>query len=54
MKILLTRFPGIFASDIIVSVVLAGEIGLCAGMANGSFVEGHRKYGRKPIIKNNG
>lgn len=34
-------------SEIIAATALAGEIAICARIANGTFVEGHKKYGRK-------
>lgn len=34
-------------AEIIGAAVLAGEIAICARIANGTFVEGHKKYGRK-------
>lgn len=34
-------------SEIIVAAALAGEIAICAKVANGTFADGHRKHGRK-------
>ena len=36
-------------SEIIGASTLAGEVAICARITNGTFVEGHRKYGRKHI-----
>lgn len=37
-------------SEIVAATVLAGEITICARVANGTFVEGHKKYGRKTSL----
>lgn len=34
-------------SEILAATVLAGELGICARVANGTFADAHRKYGRK-------
>ena len=34
-------------AEIIGATLLAGEVAICARIANGTFVEGHKKYGRK-------
>lgn len=34
-------------SEIIIATVLAGEIAICARVANGTFADGHKKHGRK-------
>ncbi|NKE72447.1 PilZ domain-containing protein [Candidatus Manganitrophus noduliformans] len=34
-------------AEIIAATTLGGEIAICARIANGTFVEGHKKYGRK-------
>jgi hydroxymethylglutaryl-CoA reductase (NADPH) len=36
-------------AEIIAATVLAGELAICARVANGTFSDGHRKYGRKTI-----
>lgn len=38
-------------AEIIAATALAGEIAICARIANGTFVKGHKKYGRKPVRK---
>jgi hydroxymethylglutaryl-CoA reductase (NADPH) len=38
-------------SEIVAATVLAGEIGICAKAANGTFANAHRKYGRKGWLK---
>ncbi len=35
-------------AEIVAAAALAGELGICARVANGSFANAHRKYGRKP------
>ncbi len=34
-------------AEIIAATVLAGELGICARVANGTFADGHRRYGRR-------
>jgi len=34
-------------SEIVAATVLSGELGICARVANGTFADAHRKYGRK-------
>lgn len=35
-------------AEIVAAATLAGEIGICARVANGTFANAHKKYGRKP------
>ncbi len=35
-------------AELVAAATLAGEIGICARVANGTFANAHRKYGRKP------